>query len=871
MVPSIAPPAQKASSGASFGQQPDGEELRPYVLTGDLGQGSFATVYKGYNEETRQEVAVKTVNHSTLSSKLLQNLQSEIDILKSLSHRHITRLFDIIRAERNIYLIMEYCSGGDLAHYIKKRGRVDNLEYIPEPGAAPQYYPHPRTGGLAEIVVRSFLRQLARALRFLRQRNLIHRDIKPQNLLLKPATEEELGRGHPLGGPILKMADFGFARSLPNATMAETICGTPLYMAPEVMNSKHDAKADLWSVGAVLYEMSVGRPPFRAANHIDLFKKIGRSKGIKFPDEDSAASPDAVSVPADVKELIRMLLRRNPVERASYEDFFKSTAMVNSKFTHPVPPAELLPQHPAEDDAVGGLQDIPRHLIQVPPEVLDPRVMIPPSKFNFRKHKSSPSSQSEVPLSASLRSAMPDIRPPVRVAPTGKPPADTRPVLRPLSTELEGSIIPGETEEDGLLRQEYVFVGDTDTVEFNEAVDEINASRRRPLLDRRVPPTPIVLEKERSDFASSESPQSASTNVTFPPHPKPQSISPPAMPHRSASNALSRALTLASEKLFGVTSVSPHSDESSPSPLPPSPRRAQIMAARREGDGDGEEGRGRDPVEDDLLAALEQLAQKTHVITRWADEMYAYVKAIPEKPLPDPSKFTPLEGEPEKLATRRRNADMQAEYNAVTCVAIYLLVMSFSQNGIDELRKYQEHMEMRHPDEDFVASEGFDEALMWFKEHFLKCNDRTALVKTWLPAEYTGPSTWVDELVYNRALTLSRTAARKELLNQHKSPDECERLYEESLWCLYALQDDLLQRGDPFMEEDRNTIFTWIKRTKLRLIRCRARMSMNQRDRLLNARADQNLHDVTVIAPWDADTPGQFQDEEGGMTSPISS
>jgi serine/threonine-protein kinase ULK/ATG1 len=141
---------------------------------------------------------------------------------------------------------MEYCSGGDLTNYIKKRGRVENLEYIPEPGAAPQYYPHPRTGGLAEIVVRSFLRQLgtsvlavllshnhspsrspARALKFLRQRNLIHRDIKPQNLLLRPPGEEDLARGHPLGVPLLKVADFGFARSLPNAMMAETLCGSP--------------------------------------------------------------------------------------------------------------------------------------------------------------------------------------------------------------------------------------------------------------------------------------------------------------------------------------------------------------------------------------------------------------------------------------------------------------------------------------------------------------------------------------------------------------------------------------------------------------------------------------------------------------------
>ncbi|KDQ32617.1 hypothetical protein PLEOSDRAFT_1091151 [Pleurotus ostreatus PC15] len=232
--------------------------------------------------------------------------------------------------------------------------------------------------------------------------------------------------------------------------------------------------------------------------------------------------------------------------------------------------------------------------------------------------------------------------------------------------------------------------------------------------------------------------------------------------------------------------------------------------------------------------------------------MYEYVKAIPQKPLPDPSKFAPLEGEAEKHAKRRKNADLEAEYNAVTCVAVYMLLMSFSQKGINLLRNHQEHMRMRCPDDDYIVSEGFTDALNWFKEHFIKCNDRAALVKTWLPAQYEGPKTWLDQLVYDRALVLSRTAARKELLDQAISPDECEKLYEESLWCLYALQDDLLQTGNPFMEEDRATIATWIKRTKLRLLRCRARMEMNDRDRVKDARADQNLVDVARIpAPWD--------------------
>lgn len=117
-------------------------------------------------------------------------------------------------------------------------------------------------------------------------------------------------------------------------------------------------------------------------------------------------------------------------------------------------------------------------------------------------------------------------------------------------------------------------------------------------------------------------------------------------------------------------------------------------------------------------------------------------------------------------------------------------------------------------------------ALAWFKEHFIKCNGRAELVKTWLPAQYEGPKSWLDQLVYDRALLLvchlatlaklfierplfqSRTAARKELLDQATSPDECIKLYEESLWCLYALQDDFLQTGNPFMDEDRDTIAT---------------------------------------------------------------
>jgi len=123
------------------------------VLTAGLLTGLAA-------QDTRAAVAIKTISRTILTPKLIDNLESEISILKQLKHKHITRLIDILKVERFIFLIMEDCTGGDLAGYLKRRGRVEGLQYIPGPAQAPIYYPHPRSGGLDIVVVRSFLRQL---------------------------------------------------------------------------------------------------------------------------------------------------------------------------------------------------------------------------------------------------------------------------------------------------------------------------------------------------------------------------------------------------------------------------------------------------------------------------------------------------------------------------------------------------------------------------------------------------------------------------------------------------------------------------------------------------------------------------------------
>lgn len=155
----------------------------------------------------------------------------------------------------------------------------------------------------------------------------MHRDIKPQNLLLVQPPSANINSTEEKDLPILKVADFGFARFLPGANLADTLCGSPLYMGPEILSyKKYDAKADLWSVGAVLYEMVTGRPPFRAQNHIELLKKIQENNDqIHFPDE---RNPDII-IGSDLKDLIRKLLKKNPVERLSFEDFFHHPAVVS--------------------------------------------------------------------------------------------------------------------------------------------------------------------------------------------------------------------------------------------------------------------------------------------------------------------------------------------------------------------------------------------------------------------------------------------------------------------------------------------------------------------------------------------------------------
>ncbi|KAG8932460.1 Serine/threonine-protein kinase [Tulasnella sp. 418] len=849
---------------------------------------------------------------------------------------------------------MEFCSGGDLSNYIRQRGRVEGLEYVPSPSAAPQFWPHPKSGGLDPVVVRCFLGQLARALKFLRDRNLIHRDIKPQNLLLDPAPPGDAN--YPVGIPILKIADFGFARSLPNAAMAETLCGSPLYMAPEILRyQKYDAKADLWSVGAVLYEMSVGKPPFRAQNHIELLKKIDHARGrVSFPDEvaakeaaaakekglsispKSTAKGEITVVPSDIKELVRMLLKRKPVERASFEEFFASHA-IREQLDMSTPNANgvMIPTPSSTVDDSGrqysgdsishrshrdrrdkDLAERDSSPLEGTP--YDPKLYTPQSEFRFRRRPDEDFNE----LDAN------------GVAGPSTPPRPRSEVNGPSALTAEPSLLnysPAtrrQAEEDGANSKEYVLVEDTRAVEFYKAADEIESVRKRPsnisrttsagmrgaqaaaaltkqvgkmvigaalgngthpsTPSRATPPSPSYIPttigaephetnaipdnlppfatKTRRSTDQSSAPATPATPVedeatppptpiTFPPPPNPNppapSVSNPLLTENAARyspygqpsqpSALVRAINLASKKLFG-----------SPTNLSSSPSNPSVMANHRtnlilsdgingssEGGGSPRSGKSKvrssmQEAEDKVLAEVENIAQKAEVLKQFADGKFNKVETHSNRPL-DPAKFARKAGEPSSRADSRRKKEVDVESVAVQTIALYLAVMGFCQKGINDLKKYcQTYSYAAAANEE--SSTGIDDALVWFRDTFKSCVERSEVMKAYLPEGHQSQNMWIDRVIYDHALALMRHAASKELVEDNYA--QIEKEYERALWMLYAIADDVLQEGNPYRNQDIQTINGFIDNTKTRLMRLRKRMEeVEQRRREIDKRS----------------------------------
>nr|XP_020465463.1 serine/threonine-protein kinase ULK1-like isoform X2 [Monopterus albus] len=251
-----------------------------------IGHGAFAVVFKGRHREKHDwEVAVKCINKKNLAKS--QTLGKEIKILKELKHENIVALLDFQETASSVYLVMEYCNGGDLADYLHSKGT------------------------LSEDTIRVFLQQIAGAMRVLQAKGIIHRDLKPQNILLS----YPLGRKSHSNNTCIKIADFGFARHLQNNMMAATLCGSPMYMAPEViMSQNYDAKADLWSIGTIVFQCLTGKAPFQASSPQDLrlFYEKNKTLSPNIPRETSS----------HLRQLLLGLLQRNHKDRMDFDEFF---------------------------------------------------------------------------------------------------------------------------------------------------------------------------------------------------------------------------------------------------------------------------------------------------------------------------------------------------------------------------------------------------------------------------------------------------------------------------------------------------------------------------------------------------------------------
>jgi serine/threonine-protein kinase ULK/ATG1 len=268
------------------------EEIEDFYYYKDelIGHGAFAIVYKGRYKKKDVDVAVKAITKKNLV-KARNLLTKEIRILKELSglkHENLVSLLKCVEHPQYVYLIMEFCNGGDLADYLQKNNT------------------------LSEATIQHFFKQIALALRAMHSKGIVHRDLKPQNILLCRPPD----RPHPMPTEYtVKLADFGFARFLTDGVMAGTLCGSPMYMAPEViMSHQYDAKADLWSIGTIIYQCLVGSAPFveKTPQALKTFYEKNRDLRPKIPDSCSAP----------LKDLLYRLLKRNAKDRIEFEDFF---------------------------------------------------------------------------------------------------------------------------------------------------------------------------------------------------------------------------------------------------------------------------------------------------------------------------------------------------------------------------------------------------------------------------------------------------------------------------------------------------------------------------------------------------------------------
>jgi len=262
-----------------------------------LGKGGFAKVYEVQDMETKEIFAAKIVAKSSISKpRAHAKLRSEIAIHRSLDHDKVVRFYDYFEDSEYVYIVLEMCPNQTLNEFMRKR-------------------PSKR---LSEPETMFYIYELITALKYLHRRRVIHRDLKLGNLFLDENVR-------------IKVGDFGLAAQLEHdGEKKRTICGTPNYIAPEILEGKHghSYEVDVWSLGVILYTMLVGRPPFETSDVKTTYRRI-RYNQYSFPDTVRLSDP--------AKDLIAAILRTDPRSRPSLDEIVASPWFQTSRLPPPMP------------------------------------------------------------------------------------------------------------------------------------------------------------------------------------------------------------------------------------------------------------------------------------------------------------------------------------------------------------------------------------------------------------------------------------------------------------------------------------------------------------------------------------------------------
>jgi polo-like kinase 1 len=260
-------------------------QIKKYKKIRLLGKGGFAHCYEIFDEEYHQSLAGKIIPKTNLiKSRAKQKLISEIKIHKSIHHENIVKFEHYFEDNDNVYILMELCTNQTMHELLKRRKNLTELEV--------QYY----------------IFQLIKALKYLHQLKIIHRDLKLANLFLSDTLQ-------------LKLGDFGLATKIEfEGERKRSLCGTPNYIAPEILDGKrgHSFEVDIWSLGVIIYILLIGKPPFETNNKKETYKRI-RLKNYSFPQNAKISQP--------AKELIQNILVLEPHKRPTLDEILQSDFM----------------------------------------------------------------------------------------------------------------------------------------------------------------------------------------------------------------------------------------------------------------------------------------------------------------------------------------------------------------------------------------------------------------------------------------------------------------------------------------------------------------------------------------------------------------